>query len=660
MLTLALVYAEMQKFVTAAQSERLGVRYIRELQETIRLVQMHRALRHMHLSGNADAGEPAAQAQQAIDARIKALEAIDTASAEFGTSEALNVVGKSWSAIRDGIPSAKAKDSYSAHSAMIEQMTQLNALVADRSGMSLDPEVDSYHLTSVLVHSLPGVSDVLWQIAGRGAAYIDTGLLEPNEDMLLNSGVMVARRDLARVPAQFESAFRENAALRASLESQLAAVPAALAFLERAQDEVLNSFNQTSGKEFFEAGRKSIASLHDSSDAIATVLDRLLEQRIARYTFRLYLIVALVLGGLAITAYLLAGFYVSFSRQIEALEQAVERVAAGDLSSDISSHARDEIGGLINAFGKMNAGLAQLVAQVRAGSESISQTSGELAADNADLSARTESQASSLQQTASSMEEMTSIVKQNDRSAADANSLVLSAAEVARKGGDAMGDMIVTMGAIKQSSNRIIDIIRVIDGIAFQTNILALNAAVEAARAGTQGKGFAVVAAEVRALAQRSAGAAKEIKDLIENSVKQVEHGNTLAEAAGATMKEIVASVRNVTDIMNDIASSSREQTSGIEQINQALGRMDEVTQRNALLVEHAAEAANSLQGQAVSLSQAVAAFKLADTVAEAATRMAEKDTSVHTIAPQKVRLIGFGNPDAAQHAGEYELAKYA
>lgn len=661
LLTLSLLYVEMHKSVTTAERERLGVQSVRELQAVIHLVQEHRALHHMASAGNAEAKEQAGQKQKEINAAFAALSSIDKVLADFGAAQTWSTITADWNVVQQTLTSEKARESYTSHSALITKMMQLNALIADRSGLSIDPEVASHHLTSVLMHGLPGITDTLWQIAGRGAAYIDTGLLEANEDMMLNSSVMVVRRDLGRVPTQFDAAFREDAALRTQLEPHLDALPVALAFLERAQNEVLNSFNQTSGKEFFEAGKKSIVSIHHTATAAATALDELLAQRIARYTARLYLVVALALGGLAITAYLLAGFYTSFSHQVKELEQAVERVATGDLSTQISSTAKDEIGGLINAFGRMNAGLAQMVAQVRAGSEVISQTSSVLAADNADLATRTESQASSLQQTASSMEEMTSIVKQNDSSAADANTLVLSAAEVARKGGHAVSEVVDTMGAIKQSSYKILDIIRVIDGIAFQTNILALNAAVEAARAGIHGRGFAVVAAEVRALAQNSASAAKEIKGLIESSVAQVEHGNAVAGAAGETMKEIVTSVQHVAGIMSDITSASREQTAGIEQVNIALGHMDDTTQQNALLVEHAAAAATSLQSQASRLAEAVAAFKLDNTTNEAQAE-SQMRTVMHASAlvfPKTPRL-NFASKNRDPAISDYEIAKCA
>jgi methyl-accepting chemotaxis protein len=303
------------------------------------------------------------------------------------------------------------------------------------------------------------------------------------------------------------------------------------------------------------------------------------------------------------------------------LNQAVavaSRVATGDLTSQIEERSRDEIGQLFDALRQMNSNLAEIVGNVRTGTENIGVASKEIAEGNADLSARTESQASSLEETASSMEELTSTVKQNAENAREANQLVVSASDVAVRGGAVVGQVVDTMGSIKDSSRKIVDIIGVIDGIAFQTNILALNAAVEAARAGEQGRGFAVVAAEVRNLAQRSAGAAKEIKELISDSVEKVDAGGKLVDEAGKTMEEIVTSVKHVADIMSEITAASQEQSSGIEEVNHAIAQMDEMTQQNAALVEQAAAAAHSMQEQAAMLAQAVSVFKLEASAAPA------------------------------------------
>ncbi|MDM0104390.1 methyl-accepting chemotaxis protein [Variovorax sp. J22R24] len=298
-------------------------------------------------------------------------------------------------------------------------------------------------------------------------------------------------------------------------------------------------------------------------------------------------------------------------RPLSLLGAHVEVIGGGDLSKQLLSDRRDEMGVITRAVEAMRESLAQVVGQVREGTYTIATASGQIASGNQDLSSRTEEQASSLEQTAASMEELTSTVKQNADNARQANQLAVSASEVAVKGGSVVSQVVDTMGSINASSRKIVDIIGVIDGIAFQTNILALNAAVEAARAGEQGRGFAVVASEVRSLAQRSAAAAKEIKTLIGDSVEKVEEGSKQVAEAGKTMEEIVDSVKRVTDIMGEITAASQEQTSGIEQINQAITQMDQVTQQNAALVEEASAAAQSLQEQAGGLSQVVSVFRL-------------------------------------------------
>ncbi|WP_093197902.1 methyl-accepting chemotaxis protein [Variovorax sp. YR750] len=290
----------------------------------------------------------------------------------------------------------------------------------------------------------------------------------------------------------------------------------------------------------------------------------------------------------------------------------VGRIAGGDLSLAVEADAAHD-GSLLRSIQKMQSQLTSIVVEIKDSSETIATASSQIASGNQDLSSRTEEQASSLEQTAASMEELTSTVKQNADNARQANQLAVSASEVAVKGGNVVSQVVDTMGSINASSKKIVDIIGVIDGIAFQTNILALNAAVEAARAGEQGRGFAVVASEVRSLAQRSAAAAKEIKTLIGDSVEKVEEGSKQVEEAGRTMEEIVGSVKRVTDIMGEITAASQEQTSGIEQINQAITQMDQVTQQNAALVEEASAAAQSLQEQAGILVRAVSIFRLSE-----------------------------------------------
>ncbi len=325
---------------------------------------------------------------------------------------------------------------------------------------------------------------------------------------------------------------------------------------------------------------------------------------------QMIVVILLALGGVL-------GIFIGiiFVRSItDPLCKAVDisnKIAKGDLTSRIDFSGKDSLGLLFDALREMNASLNTLVGEVAGASESIASATGEIAAGNLDLSNRTEAQASSLQQTVSTMNDITSTVRQNAENAQLANRLAVEASEVAVRGGEVVSDVVQTMGAINESARKISDIIGVIDGIAFQTNILALNAAVEAARAGEQGRGFAVVAAEVRSLAQRSAGAANEIKQLIGDSVTKVEMGNQQVTQAGSTMQDVVASINRVAEVVSQISAASHEQSSDIEQINRTISQMDDSTQQNAALVEQSAAAARSLQDQTHHLERLVQRFAL-------------------------------------------------
>ncbi|MGI4844094.1 MAG: methyl-accepting chemotaxis protein [Janthinobacterium lividum] len=353
----------------------------------------------------------------------------------------------------------------------------------------------------------------------------------------------------------------------------------------------------------------------------------------ASRTMMLMLVLGSAAAGIGLGVLITRGLTRQLGGEPGYASEIAGRIAAGDLTVDVALRQGDK-SSLLFAMKSMRDSLAQIVGEVRSGTDAIASASQQIASGNLDLSARTEEQASSLEETASSMEELTSTVQQNADNARQANGLASSASEVAERGGMVVSQVVDTMASINDSSKKIVDIIGVIDGIAFQTNILALNAAVEAARAGEQGRGFAVVASEVRTLAQRSASAAKEIKLLIDDSVGKVDAGAKLVDQAGATMDEIVASVRRVTDIMGEISSASLEQTSGIEQINMAISQMDQVTQQNASLVEEAAAAAESLQDQSGKLAGLVSVFKLDARAQSAAAPATPARTATRLAAP--------------------------
>ncbi|MFC5521869.1 methyl-accepting chemotaxis protein [Polaromonas jejuensis] len=431
--------------------------------------------------------------------------------------------------------------------------------------------------------------------------YFQKGITQTSLGITENSKKLVSMLD---TPEE-KSLYEESMAKRAAYIDLRTAALKLKADGQHAQAVQLADAKLVPALEAYDASIRNML-LHQEAniDQTASAIDAL--YRSGRFSLIALTLIALAMGGM-----LAWWLTIGITSPLKQAVQVAQTVASGDLTSHIESTARDETGQLMQALKAMNDSLVGIVGQVRQGTDTMATASSQIAAGNQDLSSRTEEQASSLEETAASMEELTSTVKQNADNARQANQLAVSASSVALKGGSVVAQVVDTMGAINASSRKIVDIIGVIDGIAFQTNILALNAAVEAARAGEQGRGFAVVAAEVRNLAQRSAAAAKEIKVLIDDSVGKVEEGSQQVSQAGKTMDEIVDSVKRVTDIMAEITAASQEQTAGIEQINQAITQMDQVTQQNAALVEEAAAAAQSLQEQASGLSRVVSVFKL-------------------------------------------------
>ncbi|KAB8042603.1 HAMP domain-containing protein [Janthinobacterium aquaticum] len=396
------------------------------------------------------------------------------------------------------------------------------------------------------------------------------------------------------------------------------------------------------------AGILHVSKVPGSDWLLVTVLDRAEATAALSSMLRSSVLAAVLV--LALASFVLSVLVARALRRLGLVRDAMEAIAVGDgdLTSRLDATGQDELAQIARAFNQFVEKIATVLVQIRSISTLVRSESADIAAGNADLSSRTEAQAGALEQTASSMDELTSTVKQNAENAQAANELALSASSVAAKGGQVVQQVVGTMADIQESSRKIVDIIGVIDGIAFQTNILALNAAVEAARAGEQGRGFAVVASEVRNLAQRSAGAAKEIKQLIGDSVAKVDAGGRLVDEAGQTMGQVVASVQQLTAIMSEITVASREQSAGIGEINTAVTHMDTMTQQNAALVEQAAAAAESLQEQAVDLAQAVGMFRLGDTPAVVASKPAPVRAAVAAPASPAVKARVLPKPAPA------------
>jgi len=450
------------------------------------------------------------------------------------------------------------------------------------------------------------------------SAVVRTSLIARSTDTTLST---VFAKDIADSVTRSTELIKKLEPLLDSPEekAQLQTVQSLRAKYQAAKVEVMNAKKagdaDTAERRYTEAfapaAQAYSAALQELLGMQRRTIDQMAQASRAAYETRARLV--LLLNGLMVVLGVYAAVAITRSiiRPLSRAVTVAETVAGGDLTGSFDRGRGDEIGDLLRAMQTMNNGLAKVVAEVQQGSRTIAAGSTEIASGNLDLSARTEQQASALEETAASMEELTSTVRHNAENANQANQMAQAASQVATRGGEIVGHVVDTMSAIDSASRKIVDIIGVIDGIAFQTNILALNAAVEAARAGEQGRGFAVVASEVRNLAQRSATAAKEIKALIGDSVAQVNNGTTLVQQAGATIEEVVASVARVADIMTEISAATREQSAGIDQVNVAITQMDQVTQQNAALVEEAAAAAASMQDQSTRLEQLMQQFRL-------------------------------------------------
>jgi methyl-accepting chemotaxis protein len=613
------VRASLDTLVTV-RAEAAGLAPVGAMLELIRHTQQHRGRSAQELSGNQDVAAARQSERVEVGKALTQLRQTLAGDGSSGLAEKQATLERDWTQLADSIGQKTLDEgqSFARHTALIDAQFAMLGDIVHASKLALDSDARIVYLVSSTLGPLPKLTESLGQMRAQGTAVLTKGVMSPEEFSVLSAGLATARWHLRDLRTGLDKALEANPALNSTLgarfESTAADVEKAL---ELADGRILQiDIPDLSSTEYFAALTRVIDAQFALTDVAFKTLETTLAGRVAAAQRALWGLIGGILAFGAIAVWIMVMTARTMTRSIGTAVQIAERVASGDLGSRIEATGNDEIGQLLTALQTMNVSLVDIVAKVRSSSDSIATGSAQIASGNADLSARTESQASSLEETASSMEELTGTVKQNAEHAHQASRLVQSTVEIASNGGEVAKRVVDTMSSIKGSSRKIADIIGVIDGIAFQTNILALNAAVEAARAGEQGRGFAVVASEVRNLAQRSATAAKEIKVLIEDSVEQIEAGGRLVDETGEVMDDIVTSVQLVAEIVNGIAEASHEQSSGIEQVNQAVGQMDEITQQNAALVEEAAAASESLQEQAASLSEAVAVFKL-EAVAE-------------------------------------------
>ncbi|MES2298351.1 MAG: methyl-accepting chemotaxis protein [Pseudomonadota bacterium] len=619
---IGMVLASIPTYLYTREANKARDAYLGEIQgmpaaaaalKMIQLTQQHRGLSTLALGGMSGAQEKREAKQREADQAYANVDAIVKGRHSSHIDGAWEVARRDWETLRTNVgnKSISVPESYAAHTALVPKLLKVTDMIGDTYGLSLDPDADSYQLIQAMYYQLPYLTEELGKTRAKGA-----GLLVKKEaaieDRLMLSSIMARAMDrMEQTQTAFNKAVAINPAIARELgpamqeASQAAAKLTALANEQIIKPETLGFPADDYVKQATEAIDLQFALNAQGSKyigaALAARVDDFNRTRWTMYAAMVALVALAVWIGLLVAR--------SVTVPLDHAIHVAEHVAKGNLLNDFDVGPANEVGQVLRALQAMNSSLRGIVGNVRVSIDNIGAATRDIASGNADVSARLEAQASNLEQTASSMEELTSTVRQNADNARQANALVISASSIASKGGSVVSQVVHTMGEINDSSRKIVDIISVIDGIAFQTNILALNAAVEAARAGEQGRGFAVVASEVRNLAQRSAAAAKEIKDLIGNSVEKVEVGNRLADEAGAAMEEIVGSVNRITQIMADIALASTEQGAGIEQVNQAVTQMDDMTQQNAALVEQTAAASSTLEQQAAALVEAMSVF---------------------------------------------------
>ncbi len=605
--------------VQAIESKRAAVALMADLIEWNKVL-----IESRRVAITGTAGDPAVLAafkQQAevVNRKLADIERqVAAAQPWFDMRKDLTGLKEGWQELQGKIAALPAdaefpQKAFAAHAPEYGRLYAFMRELGNQSGLVQDLDADLFYLGYPLANNTPSTAGIAVRMAAYATLNVARGEVSAKDKVFYEVTDARLNDTFGTVESMLQQSMKVNPIVETALSERFSTLKGQskefLAFVRKnftGVDQV-----SVSQQDVAQAAQPTIEAAWGLVEANRKVLDEVLAQRGAQAAHKRNGILALLTLGVLCTAYLYVGIFLNIAASLEQASAAAKAIAAGRLGTVRASGHADEFGSLVGDLHHADQALAQVIAGVKQASESIATASSEIAQGTQDLSSRTEQAASSLQETASSMEQLTGTVRHSADSAATANQLASSAATVARHGGSVVSEVVKTMGEINDSSKRIGDIIGVIDGIAFQTNILALNAAVEAARAGEQGRGFAVVASEVRSLAHRSAEAAREIKSLIGSSVTKVEAGASLVSEAGTTMHDIVASVQRVNDIMGEITAASGEQSNGIGQVNIAVTQLDQMTQQNAALVEQSAAAAESLKEQAARLAGVIGGFSI-------------------------------------------------